>query len=167
MSQTGGQSALEPNVQFLIGFNLTDREGRFKAPASGTYDDGWLVKMGSLGTHWETCGDNDATHIFEQPVGTGPIASAATREKYTQGIPQNIVGNGAEITVMPIDGGRLIRTSIIWDGSTTGALDTSTAVGTQVESYNGKWREVQGANTAKGEIQKTVDSNGFCEIYLY
>lgn len=167
MSQTGGQSALEPNVQFLKGYGLRDREGRFKAPASGTYDDGWLVKMGSAGTNWETCGDNDATHIFEQPVtAAGPTGSAAGRETYMQGFPMNQVGNDAEITVMPADGGKEIRTKIVWDGSSTGALDTSTAIGTQVESYNGKWREAQGAVFA-GEVLQKMDSKGFIELYLY
>ena len=167
MAQTDA-SALEPTIQFLRGYQPTDREGRFKAPASGTYDAGTFVKKTSAGTHWEQCGDNDATHILEQPVGAaGPIGTAANRELYLQGFPQNIVGNDAEITAYPASGGRTIRTSVVVTGSATGAISTATAVGTQVEALNGSLRQLQGGNTAIGEIEKAMDSNGFVEIFLY
>jgi len=168
MAQTGGQSALELKCQFIVGYQPTDKEGRFKAPASGTYDEGTFVKKDATGLAWEQCGENDATHILEQPVGTaGPIGSAANREKYLQGFPQNIVANGAEITVFPASGGRAIRTSVVATGSATGAITTSTAVGTGVEAYNGLLRTVQGANVAIGETKKLMDSKGFVEIELY
>jgi hypothetical protein len=167
MAQTE-QSALELKCQFIRGYQPTDKEGRFKAPASGTYDEGTFVKKDATGLAWEQCGSNDATHIFEQPVGAaGPIGSAENREKYLQNFPQNIVGNGAEITVMPASGGRTIRTSVVVTGSATGAITTSTAEGTGVEAFNGNLRTVQGGNTAIGEIEKSMDSKGYVEIYLY
>jgi len=162
------QSALELKCQFISGYVDTDKEGRWKAPASGTYDEGTFVKKTAAGTYWEQCGDNDATHILEQPVGTvGPIGSAANREFYLQGFPQNIVGNGQEITAYPASGGKTIRTTIVVTGSATGAIDTSTAVGTQVEAYNGELRVLQSGNTAIGETKTIMDSNGYIEIYLY
>ena len=162
------QSALELKCQFISGYVDTDKEGRWKAPATGTYDEGTFVKKTAAGTYWEQCGDNDATHILEQPVGAaGPIGSAANREKYLQGIPQNIVANGAEITAYPSSGGRTIRTCVVVDGSATGALTTSTAVGTQIEAYNGQPREVQVGSTAIGETKTMMDSDGYIEIYLY
>lgn len=161
------QSANEPKCQFLYGYLPTDREGRFKAPASGTGDAGTFVKINAAGTHWEACGSNDATHILESDYGTGPVANAANREKYLQGFPQNIVGNGAEITANPSNGGRTIRTSTVVTGSATGALTTSTAEGTQVEAYNGELRETQGVTDPIGEVLKAMDSNGYIEIYLY
>lgn len=166
MAQTT-QSALELKCQFIAGYQSTDKEGRWKAPATGTYDEGTFVKKNAAGTHWEQCGDNDATHILEQPVGTGPIANAANRETYMQDFPQNIVGNGAEITAFPAGGGRTIRTSVVVTGSATGALTTSTAVGTGVEAYNGQLREVQLGSTAIGETKTLMNSNGYIEIYLY
>jgi hypothetical protein len=168
MAQTGGQSALELKCQFLVGYLPTDKEGRFNAPASGTYDEGTFVKKDATGLAWEQCGDNDATHILEQPVAAaGPIGSAGNREFYLQGFPQNVVANGEPITVFPAFGGRTIRTSIVATGSATGALTTSTAVGTGVEAFNGVLREVQGANTAIGETKKLMDSNGYIEVILY
>ena len=75
------QSALELKCQFIRGYQPTDKEGRFKAPASGTYDEGTFVKKDSTGLVWEQSGSNDATHILEQPVGAaGPIGNAANRE---------------------------------------------------------------------------------------
>lgn len=162
------QSALELKCQFIGGYEDRDKEGRYKAPASGTYDEGTFVKKNSAGTNWQQCGDNDATHILEQPVGTvGPIGNAANREKYLQGIPQNIVGNDAEITAYPSSGGRSIRTSVVVTGSATGAITTSTAVGTELEAYNGNLRELQSGNAAIGEITLAMNSNGYIEVYLY
>lgn len=162
------QSALEPTIQFLVGFQPTDKEGRFKAPASGTLDAGTFVKKDATGLSWEVCGDNDATHILEQPVAAAsPTGNAANREFYTQGFPQNFVANGAEITVFPASGGRAIRTSVVVTGSATGAITTSTAEGTQVEAFNGNLRTLQGVNIAIGEIKKSMDSKGFVEIQLY
>lgn len=161
------QSALELKCQFLIGFLPTDKEGRFTAPASGTLDEGTFVKKTATGLAWEICGDNDATHILEQPVGAaGPIGSAANREKYLQNFPQNIVANGDNITVFPASGGRTIRTSVVVTGSATGAITTSTAEGTQVDAFNGNLRTVQGTSPI-GEITKSMDSKGYVEIYLY
>ncbi len=168
MAQTGGQSALELKCQFIVGYQPTDKEGRWKAPASGTYDEGTFVKKAATGLSWEQCGNNDATHILEQPVGAvGPIGNAANREKYLQNFPQNIVGNGAEITVMPATGGRTIRTTVVVTGSATGAITTGTAVGTGVEAFNGQLRTVQGVNTPIGEIKLSMDSKGYVEVYLY
>jgi hypothetical protein len=162
------QSALELKCQFIGGYQPTDKEGRFKAPAAGTLDEGTFVKKDSTGLSWEVCGSNDATHILEQPVGAaGPIGSADNRELYVQGFPQNIVANGAEITVFPASGGRTIRTATVVTGSATGAITTSTAEGVQVEAFSGNLRQLQGGNTAIGEISKTMDSNGYVEIFLY
>jgi hypothetical protein len=168
MAQTGGLPTTELKCQFLVGYQSTDKEGRFKAPASGTYDDGTFVKKDATGLGWEQCGNNDATHILEQPVAAaGPIGSAANRETYLQGFPQNVVENGAEITVLPASGGRTIRTATVATGSATGALDTSTAVGTGVEAFNGLLRETQGVTDPIGETKKLMDSNGYIEVYLY
>jgi hypothetical protein len=162
------QSALELKCQFIRGYQPTDKEGTLKAPASGTYDEGTFVKADSTGLSWEQCGSNDATHILEQPVGAaGPIGSAANREVYVQDFPQNIVANGAEITAFPASGGRTIKTSVVVTGSDTGAITTSTAEGTQVEAYNGNLRQLQGGNTAIGEIRTAMNSNGYVVIYLY
>ena len=162
------QSALELKCQFIRGYVDTDKEGRWKAIASGTYDEGTFVKKTAAGTYWELGGANDATHILEQPIGTvGPIGSAANREDYLQGFPQNIVGNGQEITAYPASGGRTIRTSVVVDGSATGAINTSTAVGTQIETLNGIPRVLQAGNTAIGETETIMDSNGYIEIHLY
>jgi len=166
MAQTS-QSNLELKCQFIGGYVDTDKEGRYKAPATGTYDEGTFVKKNSAGTHWEQCGDNDSTHILEQPVGTGPTGNAANREKYLQGIPQNIVGNGAEISAYPSSGGRSIRTSVVVTGSATGNISTSTTVGTQLEAYNGELRVAQAGATPIGEITLAMNSNGFIEVYLY
>lgn len=167
MSQFSASSALERDIQFLTGFAIDDREGRKKAPATGTQVAGWLVKVTSDGISFETCGDNDATYILEQPFGTGPIANAANREKYTQGIPQNICGNGAEITAYAIGGQQIIRTSNIWDGTTTGAILSGTAVGTELEAFNGKWRVLQGGSTAIGIITRALDADSMVEITIY
>jgi hypothetical protein len=167
MAQTE-QSALELKCQFIRGFQPTDKEGRFLAPASGTLDEGTFVNKDATGLSWQVAGANDATHILEQPVGAaGPIGTAANREVYMQNFPQNIVGNGENVTVFPAGGGRTIRTSIVVTGSATGAISTSTAEGTGVESFNGLLRTVQGVNTPIGEIEKSMDSNGYVEIYLY
>ncbi len=159
---------LEPGCQFLYGFPAESLEGRIKAPAAGSWaTNGYFVKVDSTGTYWELCGSNDATHITEQPVGTGPIASAANREKYLLGFPQDVVANGQELSAYPADGGKTIRTKVVVTGTDTGALTTSTAIKTQVEAYNGKLREVQGANTPIGEVLQKMDSDGYIEIYLY
>ena len=166
MAQTA-QSALELKCQFISGYEDRDKEGRWKAPPTGTYDEGTFVKKTSDGLSWEQCGDNDATHILEQPVGTGPVANAANREFYLQGFPQNMVANGAEITAYPSSGGRTIRTSVVAEGSATGAINTSTAVDTQVEAINGLLRVAQVGSTPIGETKTIMNSNGYIEIYLY
>lgn len=160
-------SALNPNVQLLTGNILELRDGRWIAPATGDYIDGWLYRKNADGETLETCGSNDASYIGEQPVGSGPIADAANREKYTQGIPQNVAGNGTRMTVWPIGAGLTIKTNNVWDGTATGAITTSTAVNTEVECYNGKWRELQGGNSPIGKIVVGMDSNGFLEIMMY
>lgn len=167
MSQFSATSALELECQFLRGFAIDDKEGRYKAPPTGDYRQGWLYKVTAAGTHVETCGDNDAVFIGEQPVGTGPIEDATNREKYLQSIPQNICQNDGEITLYPIDGGRTISTKVMAIGSATGAITTSTAIGTQVEAYNGMWRVLQPGNSAKGEVTQLVNDDGYVEIYLY
>lgn len=167
MAQTGGQSALELKCQFLVGYGPDRKEGRWKAPASGTYDEGTFVKKDATGLAWEQCGDNDATHIFEQPVGAvGPIGNADNRETYLQNFPQNIVANGAEITVFPASAGT-IRTLVVATGSATGALNTSTAIGTGVEAFNGLLRVTQGVNVSIGETKTIMDSKGYIEIEIY
>ena len=167
MSQFSATSALERATQFLVGFAIDDREGRKKAPASGTYVDGTLVKVSSDGLSFEVCGNNDATYILEQPVGTGPIASAANREKYLAGIPQNVCANGAEITAYALGGQQVIRTSNVATGTATGAITASTAVGTEVEAYSGVWRELQPGNTAIGIITRAMDDDSMVEITIY
>ena len=167
MAQTGGLPTTELNCQFLVGYGPERKEGRWKAPASGTYLDGTFVKKDATGLAWEQCDDNDATHIFEQPVvAAGAIGSAENREIYLQGFPQNIVANGAEITVFPASAGT-IRTKVVATGSATGAIDTSTAVGTGVEAFNGLLRETQGVTDPIGETKTIMDSNGYIEIELY
>jgi hypothetical protein len=168
MSVFSAGSALEPHVQFETGFNPQDREGRYKAPASGTWNDGVLVKVNADGIHLELCGANDADFITEQPVNAaGAIGTAAARELYLQGVPQNAVQNDAEITVYSIGGGKIINTDNTATGSDTGAITTSTAVNTEVEAYNGVWRELQAGNTAVGKLVSIMDSRGFVRIQMY
>ena len=77
------------------------------------------------------------------------------------------VANGQPITVFPASGGGTIRTTVVVTGSATGAITTSTAVGTQVEAFNGYLRVLQSGNTAIGQTKKFMDSKGYVEIVLY
>jgi hypothetical protein len=162
-------SALEPKVQFLEGWNLVDRIGRFKAPASAI-DEGTLVKVDTDGETLAVCETNDAMYILEQPVAAvSAIGNATNREKYLNGIPQKSVAYGQEMTVYPLKSGNTLWTKNYATGSETGAITSGniTPGVTQVGAYDGKWGILQPGDTAIGVIQKGMDANDGIEILIY
>lgn len=168
MSQFSGTSALEKHVQFRSGFGIVDRIGKYKAPAAAT-DDGTVVKLGSDGETLEACGDNDGQFILEQAVAaSGPIGSAANREKWLSNIPQAAVAVGAEVTVYPIKSGGVIWTDNIATGTTTGAITAATVTPgeTEFECYGGVWRVLQGASPM-GVILSDPDDDDGVELLFY
>jgi hypothetical protein len=169
MSDFSSGSALEPKVQFEYGFDDYDKVGIYIAPSTA-YDEGTLMKLSSDGATLEVCGTNDAKFILEQPVAQyGAIDSATNREKYLSGIPQKSVGYADYVTVVPKKKGGIIKTSVIATGSETGAITAgaTTPGSTEVESYNGEWRILQGGNVAEGQLLSDPDTDGFVRILLY
>jgi len=162
------ESALKKHVQFLYGWiPELDRIGKYLAPATAQ-NNGLLCKLDTDGVTLAVGGDNDADFIMEQSCDTtGPIGSAAHRETYMQGFPQASVLCGTAITVVPIKSGATIWTDNIVTGTATGAIDGSTAINTEVEDYQGEWREFQSGGNARGKITKVIDSDGGVEILLY
>ena len=161
-------SALKKHVQLIYGWiPELDRIGKYLAPATA-HNNGLLCVLGSDKVTLKAGGDNNADFILEQSCDTsGPIGSAANREKYTQGFPMASVKCSTEITVVPIKSGATIWTDNIVTGTATGAIDTNTAINCEVEDYLGAWREFQSGGNARGKITKVIDDDGGVEILLY
>jgi hypothetical protein len=163
-------SALEPTVQFKNGFDVMgQRIGEYLAPATAQ-DAGTFVKMTSDEETLAVSGDNDAQFILQQPCAlVGPIGSAANREKWMGGIPQNAVACGAQITVLPITSGGRIWTSIVATGTETGAMSAASIVPgtTEFAVVSGKPRVLQVGDTALGIILSEPDARGGVDLIFY
>ena len=161
-------STLEPNIQFLKGFLVDAREGRFNAPAS-PITDGAILKVASDGETFELSGTSDGQYYSGQRTdANGPIGSAANREKYMQGMPMNSVKVGTPIWAMPHMAGAVIKTKKFVTGTATGALTAlSVTIGsTLLEHYNGEWRIRQSSDKVMGKVIGFDATNGWVEIFL-
>lgn len=154
-------SALEPNCQFYKGYSPETRVGEYDAPATATIQ-GTVVKLGTDGLTLAVCTDQDGQYILEQAVDTsGPIGSAANREKYLQGIEQSIVKISTKVSVQPIKSGCEIHTNVLATGTETGAVTAASVTPgvTLAETYNGVFRVRQGANDYVGIFMSEPDAN--------
>lgn len=158
---------LEPNVQFERGWDVNDREGRFRAPSSACID-GTIVKVHSDGASFVVSGTSDGQYYLASPcASTGPIDSAANRELYLQGLPQHVVKTGTPIVAMPHKPGAVLWTTN-YAKTGDGALTAqSVTVGTTLlEHFNGVWRIRQSTNKVMGKVIGFNATEGWVRIFL-